>query len=63
MKPEGVVVTEKPKNHLEDLGEHTLHGAEDVADVIGHGVGGTVKGLADGVEAASAETKVREADD
>jgi hypothetical protein len=55
-------VSDKPKNDLEELGEHTLHGVEDVADVIGHGVGGTVKGLADGVEAASADTEVREAD-
>jgi hypothetical protein len=56
-------VSEKPKNDLEELGDHTLHGVEDVADVNGHGVGGTVKGLADGVEAASADTKVREADE
>ncbi len=62
MTPEGDAVSEKPKNDLEDLGDHTLHGVEDVADVVGHGIGGAVKGLADGVEAASAETKVREAD-
>jgi hypothetical protein len=56
-------VSEKPKNDLKDLGDHTMHGVEDVADVVGHGIGGTVKGLADGVEAASAETQVRETDE
>ena len=40
-----------------------LHGVEDVADVLGHGIGGAVKGLADGVEAASAQTDVRKDDD
>lgn len=48
---------------LKDAGEHVLHGAEDVADVLGHGIGGAVKGLADGVEAASAQTDVRKDDD
>lgn len=54
---------EKTKKDLKDAGEHTVHGVEDVADVVGHGIGGTVKGLADGVEAASAETEVRKADE
>lgn len=54
---------ENTKKELEDAGKHALHGVEDVADVVGHAAGGTVKGLADGVEDASAETKVREADD
>lgn len=53
---------ESTKNKLEKLGEHALHGAEDAADVVGHGVTGTVKGVADGVESASAQTKVRESD-
>ena len=56
-------MSEKAKKDLEDAGKHTLHGVEDIADVVGHAAGGTVKGLADGVEDASAETKVREADD
>jgi len=56
-------MSEKSKKDLEDAGEHTLHGVEDVAEVIGHAAGGTVKGLADGVETASAETKAREADE
>lgn len=56
-------MSEKDKKDLEDAGKHTLHGVEDVADVIGHAAGGTVKGLADGVEDASAKTKVREADE
>lgn len=56
-------MSEKTKKDLEDAGKHTLHGVEDIADVVGHAVGGTVKGVADGVEDASAETKVREADE
>jgi hypothetical protein len=53
---------EKSKKDLKDGGEHLLHGLEDVADVVGHGVAGTVKGVADGVESASAESKTRKAD-
>jgi len=56
-------MSEKAKKDLEDAGKHTLHGVEDVVDVVGHAAGGTVKGMADGVEDASAETKVRDADD
>lgn len=46
-----------------DAGEHVLHGVEDIADVLGHGIGGAVKGLADGVESASAQTQVRKDDE
>ncbi len=53
---------EKTKKDLQDAGDHTVHGIEDVADVIGHGIGGAVKGLADGVESASADTQVRKDD-
>lgn len=53
---------EKTKKDLEDAGAHTAHGIEDVADVVGHGIGGAVKGLADGVEAASSDTQVRKED-
>ena len=53
---------EKTKKDLEDTGKHTAHGIEDVVDVVGHGVGGAVKGLADGVEAASADSQVRKED-
>ena len=60
---EGVDMDEKTKKDLKDAGEHTVHGVEDVADVVGHGIGGTVKGLADGVEAASAESEVRKSDE
>jgi len=56
-------VDEKTKKDLEDAGKHTAHGIEDVADVVGHGIGGAVKGLADGVESASAESQVRKDDD
>ena len=55
-------MSKKTEKDLEDAGDHTLHGVEDVADVIGHGIGGAVKGLADGVESASAETEVRKGD-
>ena len=53
---------EKKKKDLEDAGKHTAHGIEDVVDVVGHGIGGAVKGLADGVESASAESQVRKDD-
>lgn len=53
---------EKTKKDLEDATKHTAHGVEDVVDVVGHGIGGAVKGLADGVESASAETEVRKGD-
>ena len=53
---------EKAKKDLVDASAHTAHGIEDVADVLGHGIGGAVKGLADGVESASADTQVRKAD-
>ena len=58
----GIPVNEKTKKDLEDAGKHTAHGIEDVADVVGHGVGGAVKGLADGVEAASADSQARKED-
>ena len=53
---------EKSKKDLKDGGEHLLHGLEDVADVVGQGVAGTVKGVADGVESVSADTKTRKTD-
>ena len=53
---------EKSKKDLKDGGQHLLHGLEDVADVVGHGVTGTVKGVADGVESASADSKTRKTD-
>lgn len=54
---------EKQESELKNLGEHGLHGLEDVADVVVHGAAGAVKGVADGVESASAETKTREQDE
>jgi hypothetical protein len=51
---------EKQKHDLKDVGEHALHAVEDAADVVAHGAAGAVKGVADGVESASAQTKVRE---
>jgi len=59
---EGITVTKKTEKDLEAAGEHTAHGVEDVVDVVGHGIGGAVKGLADGVESAAAQTQVREHD-
>lgn len=56
------VMDEKQGKAFEDGGEHVLHAVEDVADVAGHAVTGAVKGVADGVESASAQTEVREAD-
>ena len=53
---------EKTDKNLKDGGQHLLHGLEDAADVVGHGIAGAVKGVADGVESASAATKQRKAD-
>jgi hypothetical protein len=53
---------EQQKKAVKDGGEHVLHGLEDAVDVVGHGAAGAVKGVADGVESASAETKTRKAD-
>jgi hypothetical protein len=50
---------EKQKSTLKNLGEHALHGAEDVVDVAGHGIGGAVKGVADGVENVSSSSEDR----
>jgi hypothetical protein len=55
-------MTEANKDEAKVIGEHLLHGVEDAADVAGHGVTGAVKGLADGVESASAASKTRIAD-
>ena len=53
---------EQQKKAVKDGGEHLLHGIEDAVDVVGHGAAGAVKGVADGVESASAATKARQAD-
>lgn len=54
---------EKGKHEFGDALDHVVHGVEDVADVAGHGVAGAVKGLADGVESASADTQARDVKD
>jgi hypothetical protein len=51
-----------PQHDIEEAGEHALHGLEDIVDVVGHGVGGAAKGIADGVEDASAQSQVRKED-
>ena len=40
---------ESTTDEFKSLGKHALHGAEDTIDVVGHGLAGTVKGVADGV--------------
>ena len=55
-------MNEKQKEQAKDAGKHVLHGLEDAIDVVAHGAAGAVKGVADGVESASASTKTREAD-
>jgi hypothetical protein len=47
------------KDEGKKVGTHLLHGVEDVGEVLGHGVAGTVKGVADGVEGVSAKDEVR----
>ena len=55
-------VNEEQKDEAKKSGMHVLHGLEDVVDVAAHGAAGAVKGVADGVESASAATKTRSAD-
>jgi hypothetical protein len=55
-------MNEEQKNEAKKSGMHVLHGLEDAAEVIGHGAAGAVKGVADGVESASAQTKTRKGD-
>lgn len=50
---------EKTKKTWNDIGEHALHGAMDAAEVVADGIGGTVKGVADGVEGVSAGNEAR----
>lgn len=50
---------EAAKKRLKDLGDHAGHALEDAVDVVGHGAAGAVKGIADGVESASAQTQER----
>lgn len=50
---------EHSKEQLKELGKHTLHGLEDAADIVGHGATGAIKGVADGVESASAQSDAR----
>lgn len=55
-------MNEEQKDEAKKTGKHLLHGLEDAADVIAHGAAGAVKGVADGVESASAQTKSRKND-
>lgn len=52
-------MNQEQKNEAKDAGKHLLHGVEDVGEVLGHGIAGTVKGVADGVESVSAESTKR----
>ena len=44
---------EQTKDKLKEAAKKTGHVLGDIADVAGHTVAGTVKGVADGVEAVS----------
>lgn len=52
-------MNEDQKATLKNLSDHALHGVEDAAEVVGHGLGGAVKGVADGVESVSADSDTR----
>jgi Ca2+-dependent lipid-binding protein len=56
---EEFTVNEEQKAQLESLSKHALHGVEDAANVVGHGLGGAVKGVADGVESVSTTSQTR----
>jgi hypothetical protein len=51
---------EHTEENLKKGSQHLLHGLEDAGDVIGHGALGAVEGAADGVEHASAASKLRQ---
>lgn len=53
---------EHSQEELEALSKHTLHGLEDAAEIVGHGAAGAIKGIADGVESASAQSEVRKSE-
>lgn len=55
-------MNEDTKKRLAELGDHAAHAVEDAADVVGHGAAGAVKGVADGVESASAQTQERKSE-
>lgn len=55
-------MNEEQKDEAKKSGMHVLHGLEDAANVIAHGAAGAVKGVADGVESASAQTETRKDD-
>jgi len=52
-------MNKEQKDEAKKSGMHVLHGLEDAANVIAHGAAGAVKGVADGVESASAQTQNR----
>ena len=56
-------MNEDHEEKLKDLGKHALHGVEDAVEVAGHGIGGAVKGVADGVESVSSTTETRKEDE
>lgn len=51
---------EKTKHNLKKGLDAAGHGLEDVVDVAGHVVTGSVKGAADGIETVSARRNVEE---
>lgn len=51
---------EKTKRDVQDGLKAASHGLEDVVEVAGHVVSGSVKGAADGIETVSAHRKVEE---
>lgn len=53
---------QEKKDKAKDVGTHLLHGVEDVGEVLGHGIAGTVKGAADGVESVAATDDERKAE-
>jgi len=55
-------VNKDQKDEAKKSAVHVLHGLEDVVNVAAHGAAGAVKGVADGVESASAQTKTRKND-
>lgn len=50
-------MNESTKEELKSMGKHVLHGAEETLDVVGHGLAGPAKGVADGVKSVPDRSK------
>lgn len=52
-------MSEKFTKDVEDVGKGLADTVADTVNVVGHGVAGTAKGIADGVESVSAHDQLK----